>query len=84
MDVYFQNPENTVTYNPVREFYLNSIILEVLVGMGSLQNQEGLIWSHSILRQNDRLEVKLSYWIIGDCIFWILEVDIHVHLKPPP
>lgn len=52
MDVYFQNPENTVTYNPVREFYLNSIILEVLVGMGSLQNQEGLIWSHSILRQN--------------------------------
>lgn len=52
MDVYFQNPENTVTYNPVREFYLNSIILEVLVEMGSLQNQEGLIWSHSILRQN--------------------------------
>lgn len=52
MDIYFQNPENTVTYAPTKEFYLNSIILEVLVGMGSLQNQEGSIWSHSILKQN--------------------------------
>lgn len=36
----------------LEEFYLNSVILEVFVGMGSLLNQIGSIWSHLILKQN--------------------------------
>lgn len=79
MDVYFQNPENTVTYNPVRELYLNSIILEVLVGMGSLQNQEGSIWSHSILKCYAKFHIYKRYFS-GKCVrhfrdfIWLMEV----------
>lgn len=50
MVIYFQNPENIAIHAPIREFYLNSIILEVVVGMAFLQNQIGSTWSHSNLK----------------------------------
>lgn len=44
MVIYFQNPENTATNAPTREFYLNSIILEVCCnGISPKSNRINLV-----------------------------------------